>query len=149
MARTTKIIKSWQSKEVVFETRKQLRQRVWLIAAITVALILALVAVTMLVREIRKRKRAEATLRNSEHKLRLFIEHAPAAIAMFDRSMRYMAVSRRWLTDYRLSDQDIIGRSHYEIFPEIPERWKKVHQNSLAGAIEQYEEDPFPRLDVG
>ena len=94
-----------------------------------------------------KQQIAEQALRESEQKLRLFIEHAPAAIAMFDLDMRYMAVSQRWLTDYELADHDIIGRSHYEIFPEIPERWRKVHQRGLAGVIEKCEEDPFPRLD--
>jgi PAS domain S-box-containing protein len=142
-----RIVSSWRSKEVVFETREQGRQQMLLLAAIAAALILALAGLALLAREIRRRKRVEVTLRESEHKLRLFIEHAPAAIAMFDRSMRYMAVSRRWLTDYRLSDQDIIGRSHYEIFPEIPERWRKVHQKCLAGAIEKSEEDPFTRMD--
>jgi PAS domain S-box-containing protein len=94
-----------------------------------------------------ERRRAEEALRESEKKLRLFIAHAPAAIAMFDRSMRYMAVSHRWLTDYRLGDQDIIGRSHYEVFPEISEQWKEVHRNSLAGAVEECEEDRFLRSD--
>ena len=94
-----------------------------------------------------KRQTAEQALRESEQKLRLFIEHAPAAIAMFDLDMRYIAVSQRWLTDYELGDQDIIGRSHYEIFPEIPDRWKKVHLHGMAGVIEKCEEDPFPRLD--
>jgi PAS domain S-box-containing protein len=94
-----------------------------------------------------ERQTAEQALKESEQKLRLFIEHAPAAIAMFDLDMRYMSVSQRWLTDYELGDQDIIGRSHYEIFPEIPERWRKVHQRGLAGAIEKCEEDPFPRMD--
>ena len=65
-----RIIKSWQSKEVVFKTREQLRQQAWLIAAITVALIVALVGVAVLVREIRRRKRVEATLRESEERFR-------------------------------------------------------------------------------
>lgn len=92
-------------------------------------------------------KQAEIALRESEQKLGLFIENAPAAIAMMDREMRYIAVSRRWLKDYGLGQRDIIGRSHYEIFPEIPSRWKEIHRRGLAGETLRCEEDPFPRLD--
>ena len=70
-----RIIKSWQPKEVVFKTREQLRQQTWLIAAISVALIVALVGVAVLVREIRRRKRVEATLRESETKYRTLFEN--------------------------------------------------------------------------
>lgn len=79
--------------------------------------------------------------------VRLLLEHAPAAIAMLDRDMCYVLASRRWLTDYRLGDQDIIGRSHYDIFPEIPERWKAIHRRCLAGVSETCDADPFPRGD--
>src|SRR5262249_30160037 len=97
--------------------------------------------------DITERKRAGAALRESEEKLRLLIEHAPVALAMFDRQMRYLAVSRRWLADYCLEDKNIIGRSHYQVFPQIPDRWRGAHRRGLEGEVVWADEDVFTGLD--
>lgn len=97
--------------------------------------------------DITERNRTQAALRESEEHRRLFIEYAPAPIAMLDREMRYLAVSRRWMSDFNISDGDIRGRSHYDVMPDLPQRWREVHQRCLAGAVERCEEDEYPRAD--
>jgi rsbT co-antagonist protein RsbR len=89
----------------------------------------------------------EEALRWSEEARRLIAAFAPGPMAILDREMRYISCSQRWLDDFKLTDEDIRGRSHYEMFPDIPERWREIHQRCLAGASEESEEDSFPRAD--
>ncbi|MBH0200956.1 MAG: PAS domain S-box protein [Nitrospira sp.] len=91
-------------------------------------------------------ERTNAAMRDSEERFRLFIEHVPAATAMFDRNMRYLAASRRWMEDYRLSGA-ILGRSHYDVLPAISSRWKEIHRRGLAGETLRADEDRFVRDD--
>lgn len=76
-----------------------------------------------------------------------FINQAPSAIAMFDKEMRYIAHSELWMKEYKLTDTDIIGKSHYSVFPEIGEEWKQIHQTCLKGQEVSCNEDQFIRLD--
>ncbi len=104
-------------------------------------------AILSLARDISEEQKTQSALKESKEQLALFIEHSPASLAMLDTEMRYIARSRRWITDYGLYGQDIIGKTHYEIFPEITDRWKEIHQKCLRGAIERSDEDYFIRED--
>ena len=75
------------------------------------------------------------------------ISHARSAIAVFDNDLKNIYVSKRYLKDYKVKEQNVIGKSHYEIFPDIPQRWKDAHQRSLSGEVLNAEEDPYHRED--
>jgi len=94
------------------------------------------------------RARIDAALRASEARLSLFVEHAPAAIAMFDRDMCYIAASRRYGVDYGLADGvALAGRSHYDVFPDLQPHWRQIHARVLAGERLSREDDPFLHAD--
>lgn len=95
--------------------------------------------------EITEIKKAENLLKERGEQLRLFIEHSPASLAMFDKDMRYLITSKRWIKDYQLEGKALIGKTHYEVFPEITDEWKAIHQRCLAGATEKNEDDFFVR----
>ena len=92
-------------------------------------------------------RRANLTSLEREKLPELFFQHAPPAIAMLDKEMRYLHASSRWIEDFHLDAGDLVGLSHYEVFPEVPKRWKEIHQRCLAGATERCEADLFPRKD--
>lgn len=93
--------------------------------------------------DITERRYMEQALKANEELLRLFVKHTPAAIAMFDTEMTYLQVSDRFLTDYDLVGQDVIGKCHYDVFPNLPEAWRAAHRRILAGAVERCDEDEY------
>jgi PAS domain S-box-containing protein len=86
-----------------------------------------------------------AALRSQQELLKIFVKHVPAAVAMLDRDMRYLQASDRWCVDFSLDSSQLLGRSHYEIFPDIPDRWKEIHRRALAGETVRADEDYWDR----
>ncbi len=75
----------------------------------------------------------EKILRYSRDQLKDFIENTPASIAMCDRDLKYLVVSKKWYSDFKLSESNIIGKSHYDIFPNMPAHWADILQQCLQG----------------
>ena len=73
------------------------------------------------------------------------IAFAATPISMVDTQMRYIAASPAWCAEYKLDVASILGKSHYEVFPEIPERWRELHRRSLAGEPLSSDIDLFAR----
>lgn len=92
-------------------------------------------------------EKSRIEIEEREKLLQLYIEHSPAAIAMFDANMHYLVVSSRWLKDYGLEGKKIIGESHFTIFPGIADTWKEVCSDCLKGAARKSEEELFVRAD--
>lgn len=102
---------------------------------------------TKITRDLTEKRAAEQLLKDGYEKILRFVEHAPSAIAMFDTNMCYVAASQQWFTDYKLLGKDIIGQSHYEVFPEIGENWKYIHRLCMQGHIDKCDEAYFLRAD--
>lgn len=99
------------------------------------------------VQDITEQKIAEKKLKESEENTRFILKHCPNAIAVYDKDLNYLIVSDRYLIDYEIEDEDITGRHHYEVFPEIPDRWRKIHQRVLNGEVLSNDDDSFVRPD--
>lgn len=71
--------------------------------------------------------------------------NTPAAIAVFDTDMKYLSASKQFYIDYQIPESNIIGKSHYEVFPEISKRIKDIHQRCLNGETLSDHFSPFFR----
>ena len=101
----------------------------------------------VLASDITERKRAEEKLAHSHDLLSYIIEHANSAVAVHDRALRYIYVSQRYLDQYKVKERDVIGKHHYDVFPDLPQKWRDVHQRALAGEVSSADRDPYYRSD--
>jgi len=73
------------------------------------------------------------------------LAQAPLGVAIFDREMRYLAASSRFLVDQGMpGDTPLLGRRHYDVFPAIPPRWRDLHARALrTGEAFSHDADPY------
>jgi PAS domain S-box-containing protein len=69
--------------------------------------------------DITDKRETEIELNNERSRLTAFVKHTPAAVAMLDRDLVYLAVSNRWTQEFKLAESEVIGHSHYKLFADI------------------------------
>ncbi|MEG4940423.1 response regulator [Microcoleus sp. F4-D5] len=100
-----------------------------------------------MISDITERKQAEDALERERQQLKQIINCVPVAMAMFDTEMRYLANSHKWLTQFNFEWQSLTNLSHYELFPDTPNRWKVMYQQVLKGEVVSVSEDAWERAD--
>ena len=98
-------------------------------------------------RDVTVRRQAERALDRERRQLREVVRSAPVAMALLDTEMRYLAHSGRWLEEYGLQEQELIGRPHVEVLGDLPARWTALYRRALAGEAIADHEDLWERAD--
>jgi PAS domain S-box-containing protein len=74
--------------------------------------------VLAVVRDITERKRAEDSLRKSEHQLQNILDISPAIIFVKDLEGRYIRVNKRFEILYGIDGHHALGKTDFDLFPE-------------------------------
>lgn len=86
-----------------------------------------------IIQNIDESKKTYVELAKKEAMLQSFISDVPAAVAMFDKEMRYMAVSDCWLEEFSMVSEEILGKTVFEVSPNIPEYRIRIYMEALEG----------------
>jgi PAS domain S-box-containing protein len=97
--------------------------------------------------DITESRQRELQTEQAMDQLRAFIANMPTAVAMFDHEMRYISHSNQWLLEYGFKEASLIGKIHYQVFPEIGDGWKRIHRECLAGQVMRGDRERFLRQD--
>ncbi len=97
--------------------------------------------------DITTRKKSEDELKRWQSLMEYVIKYDPNAVAVLDKNLMFKFASDRFRKDYRVEGRELIGKHHYEVFPDIPQKWRDIHQRTLMGEILREEEDMFKRAD--
>jgi PAS domain S-box-containing protein len=80
---------------------------------------------------------------NADSTVRRFVQAAPTPIAMYDKEMRLLMASKGWIEERNLPEEQLLGRTIYDIMPWMPEKWRSVHRQVLRGDTLRNDRDAF------
>jgi PAS domain S-box-containing protein len=99
------------------------------------------------IRDITERVNAEKEKAHFNELMKFVIENTKSSVSVFDAEMNYIYVSDQYFDDLHLTDRNIIGRNHYDVFPYLPQYLHDIHKRSLNGETISGDEDTLIHPD--
>ncbi len=99
------------------------------------------------IHDITERIKSEKELAHFNELMKFVISNTKSSVSVYDTEMNYIYVSDRYYDDFHLTDKNIIGRNHYDIFPDLPQFLKDIHKRALNGETISGEDDPLVHID--
>jgi len=99
------------------------------------------------IHDITDRVNAEKEKAHFNDLMKYIISNTKSAVSVFDTQMNYIYVSDRYFDDFHITDKNLIGRNHYEVFPNLPQFLRDIHKRSLSGETISGDDDPLIHPD--
>jgi PAS domain S-box-containing protein len=157
-----KILSKWQPQEVIFQTKAQYIQQKGILLTILCMFVLALIWSIFLLREIKKRKKAEESMQESEARTAAILDSITDRFFSFDKDWRFTRLNRWSRQQLRQLGKDpnaMIGLRLWDEFPGLPveevfcrameERIAITHESYNARTGEWLEDRVYPTPDGG
>ena len=100
--------------------------------------------ITGIINNITSEREATREKEHINYLLEYFIENNNGGVAIFDKDMNYIYVSNAYKKQFHLIDNPI-GKNHYELFPDLPDKFRNAHQRSLKGEVLGESRDTYTR----
>ena len=84
------------------------------------------------IRDISEQVRLEESLRESQEYLHHILDHTPAAVYLKDSEGRYLLVNRQFETLFRVSGEEVQGKTDHQVFPtDLADEFQQADQKVL------------------
>ncbi|MFB2837028.1 PAS domain S-box protein [Floridanema evergladense] len=99
-------------------------------------------------RDITERKRAEASLQESQAQFQAILDNSPAVIYVHNNQNRYILINRRYETLFNRKKEEVIGKNLHEFWPpEIAEKFVANNRKVWEEGIAIHTEEVAPHED--
>ena len=86
-----------------------------------------------IIQDINESKKVYIELADKEAMLQSFIKYVPSPVAILDRKLNFLSVSKSWLEEFKFDEKGLIGKHIFEVAPSIPKERIKLYFEALKG----------------